>query len=119
MEFENIWQQKLASGLDKIEKKYLLEKLPDYKDASNLIKWTSELMTCLETNLSNEQVASVMFACSCTAPRDMLEESKEVFAESNDLAKAHLVLQNNFDFLFPFQRYSFDTKLFIYFCFRT
>jgi len=76
--FENQWLSKLQINLKKIGKADLFNELTKDKEEQSLLKWTDNLMKTLKVNLTQNEINKMMTGCACLAPKDHLENIRNV-----------------------------------------
>ena len=94
-DFERQWLHKLKTGLIKIGREDLFEKvLNSHQDT---IDWSDQLMEILNRELTEDEVIDVMCSCACLAPKDYLKTLREEYSKTRDLKHVHQLLQLYFE----------------------
>ncbi|MCD4817139.1 MAG: hypothetical protein K8S23_00430 [Candidatus Cloacimonetes bacterium] len=93
-DFEKQWLNKLKTGLQKIGRNDLFEKV--LFSHNETIDWTFQLMKILNQELSEDDIIDVMCGCACLTSKDYLITLQKEYEKNNDLGQIHQLLQEYF-----------------------
>jgi hypothetical protein len=103
-DFEQYWLQKFSRCLDECTsediRKQVMEgsdHLSDQTDRRQVITWSNRAIERMVSLSGVETAQRVMTGCGCQYPPSQLQEIKEAFAQTQDLALAHRMLQEQFE----------------------
>ncbi|MEN8098515.1 MAG: hypothetical protein ABFQ89_05525 [Chloroflexota bacterium] len=102
--FEQAWLKKLSDSLDTaagtdVRREIMAgsETLSDVTDRTTVIRWSREAMIKLEEMLDPETAQVVMTGCACQYPQSALENARQLYRDTGDLAQVHRQLQDQFE----------------------
>ncbi|MCP4752494.1 MAG: hypothetical protein GY866_16510 [Proteobacteria bacterium] len=103
-DFEKAWIGKLNNALANrvgqgVKARILegSEKLSKDSDNDDVVEWSIRAITKLDTLVEDERTRrDVLTACACQYPKDQLLEIKNEYAQTKDLKRVHLRLQDQF-----------------------
>jgi len=100
VDFERAWQAKLADGLREVAGEEIREQvmaggegLSALSDRQKVITWSRGAIARLDALVDLEGRKEIMTGCACQYPRSQLQEIKRTFADTQDLDRAHGMLQ--------------------------
>ena len=103
MGFEEMWLKKFEQGLDRYAGPDIRDRVIEITDhpisnpdAADSIQWTARAMTRLDDLVEEQQRRDILAACACEFPAARLIPIQEIYAETNDLAEAHRMLEARF-----------------------
>jgi hypothetical protein len=96
MEFEQIWQERLQSSLERElgteAARQLIAGLGP-SDSTSASGWTRRTLAELRTLAGTQQCRLVLAGCACRYPAELLPPIRQAYAASGDLVWAHCMLQ--------------------------
>lgn len=102
--FECTWLNKLSRCLgagagERVRDEVMAgsDGLTDRTSRGDVIAWTQRAMERLESAVEQEQARQIMVGCACSHPREELAEMRRVYAQTDDVDRAHAMLQAHFE----------------------
>jgi hypothetical protein len=103
-DFERAWLAKFANGLEQVAGEGIREQVMAGSEGlsadsgrQQVIDWSRQAMARLDALVDLEGRKEVMTGCACQYPKDQLQGIKRTFAETQDLDRAHRMLQEQFE----------------------
>jgi hypothetical protein len=103
-DFERAWLAKFANGLSEVAGEEIREQvmagsegLSALSDSQKVIAWSRGAMARLDALVDPHGRNEIMSGCACQYPKSQLQEIKRTFAETQDLDRAHRMLQAQFE----------------------
>jgi hypothetical protein len=97
-DFEIYWLGKFASCVERYaDVETRIKVMGDALYNDDAIEWSVGAMERLNAALDERTARLIMAGCGCEYPKDQLQEIKQVYSKTKDLAKAHAMLQAQVD----------------------
>jgi hypothetical protein len=103
-DFERAWLAKFADGLEEVAGEEVREQvmagsegLSALSDRQKVIDWSRRAMARLDALVDPQGRKEIMTGCACRYPRSQLQEIRRTFADTQDLDRAHQMLQAQFE----------------------
>lgn len=103
-DFERYWLDRLSDHLERIAGPAIREAvmegsegLSDQAPRREVIQWSKFAIERLEHLLDKEMRVKIMTGCACQYPKSDLEDVRDLYAATGDLALAHQMLQHKFE----------------------
>lgn len=104
MDFEKRWLDKLRKNITEIADQPTAERilsgcetLTQTSPRSEIITWSANAISLLETSVGADSSHQILLACACHIQPENLEEAKSVYQDTGDLRAAHEILQSQFE----------------------
>lgn len=103
-DFERAWLAKLSRCLDEVAgeeiRKEVMsgsEELSSHSSRQEVIAWSKGAMERLDSLVEAKKRKEIMTGCACQYPKSDLQEVREAYEATKDIAVAHQILQGQFE----------------------
>jgi hypothetical protein len=103
-DFERAWLEKFSNCLREFAGEAIRdmvmegsEGLNSNTDSLEVVHWSQEAMERLETRVDEETVKTIMTGCACQYPKASLQDLREEYAATKNIASVHQKLQERFE----------------------
>ena len=103
VDFEKSWLTKFSERLKDIAGEDILNEimrgsggLSDDSNRQDVINWSEQAMDKLDSLVDEKKRIEIMTSCACQYPKSELKKIRKAYAETEDIALAHQMLQERF-----------------------
>ena len=103
VDFERSWLKKFSQCLKNIAGEDIQNKimkgsisLSDDSNRQDVIAWSEQAMDKLDSLVDKKKRMEIMTGCACQYPKSELKKIRKTYAETEDIALAHQMLQERF-----------------------
>jgi hypothetical protein len=102
-DFERMWLEKFSEALEGRVGPTLFHEIMDecegftmQTNRLEIIDWTQKTINLLEEKLGDGETGEIFAQCACRYPVNDLQEIREMYARTGDLARCHQLLEKRF-----------------------